>query len=395
MALFFKQKIPRERPQLHALIIGVGHYPYMDAVKDVLARLPPLVNLHSPPVSAERLANWLIDHQSWLNGVELGTVDLLVSKIPSEPTGRHRSIRNTAGHAAIVKAFDGWFKRCDAHPDNVALFYFCGHGLQKESLILLPQDFLRYKTTPWATPIDFNATYRGMSSCAAKTQYFIIDACRQWSGNLLRDYSFGGTRLGRHIADKVTKRTAPALYGTASGNAAFGDTSGKPSRLTEALIACMEGSAAEKVNDQWQIKVFNLGPAVQEFVRIANRSYPDDEHQTVDPTIVEGAAGNRTLLLLPDSIHPRVLVEFGCEPIEATEHAQFYYEGVRPMLPECGADCVGPWSTELLAGYYHFVAKIEHPEFVGNRIASAINPPFHAVSVRVTKKDAPGKGGRR
>jgi len=270
----------------------------------------------------------------------------------------------------------------------VAVFYFCGHGLQKDVTLLLPEDFGSNKNAPWVKAIDFDATYRGMSNCAAKSQYFIVDACRQWTQGLLQDLNTSGVALGRFDIRQQKSRTAPKLYGTSSGLASFGDVSGKPSRLTAALIACLEGKAAEKENGRWRIKVGKLGFAVRTMIQLGNRSLPEDQWQKVDPTIGEGSAGDRTLLVLPEGVHPRVLVEFGCDPTEATQHARFYYQGIRPAQPQCRASCQGAWSTEVLAGYYDCGATIEqHPLFASNLMKEEpINPPGRPVSVSVAAR---------
>jgi hypothetical protein len=381
MALLFNAKHPEECPQLHALIIGVGHYPKLNAAKSAERQLPPLDDLHSPPVSAETLAHWLVDHQTWLDGVKLGTIELLVSRIP-HATNR-KSGRGSATLAGIISAYDRWFKRCNANPNNIAVFYFCGHGLQKDNMLLLPADFS--ERSPWAKAIDFDLTYRGMSTCAAKSQYFIIDACRQWTQVMLQDLHTGGVPLGRHDVKQHKLRTAPRLFATAVDLPAFGDTAGKPSRLTDALVACMEGKAAEKVNGRWHIKFQRLGSAVHTMLELGNRLLPEGEQQTADPQIGECAAGDRPLLVLPKGAHPSALVEFACDPTEATEHAHFYHQGIHPPQNECHAKSRGAWSTELLAGYYNCGAKIEqHPRFASGRLeGEPILPPGRPVNVTV------------
>jgi hypothetical protein len=382
MALLFNGKHPPECPQLHALIIGVGHYPKLDAAKSAERQLPPLDDLHSPPVSAETLAHWLIDHQAWLDGVKLGTIELLASRIP-DGTDRKPN-RATATLAAIVSAYDRWFKRCNANPNNIAVFYFCGHGLQKDNMLLLPADFS--EKSPWATAIDFDATYRSMSNCAAKSQYFIIDACRQWTQLMLQDLHTSGVPLGRHDIKQQKLRTAPRLFATALGLPAFGDAAGKPSRLTDALIACIEGKAAEKMNGRWRVTFQRLGSAVYDMLDLGNRSLSEEQQQIADPQIGESSAGGRPLLVLPENAHPKARVEFGCDPTEATAHAQFYHQGIHPPAPECHADCRGAWSTELLAGMYHCGAKIQHPRFASGLLeGELIWPPGRPVNVSVAK----------
>jgi hypothetical protein len=232
--------------------------------------------------------------------------------------------------------------------------------------------------------IDFDATYRGMSGCAAKTQYFVIDACRQWTQSILQDLNTSGVPLRRANIRQQKPRTAPKLYGAASSLAAFGNVSGKPSRLAQAFIDCLEGKAAVKENGRWLVNVDRIGMAVQSLVNLGNRAFPEDEHQLIDPVIGEFAAGNRTLLVLPDGVHPSVLVEFDCEPNEATEHACFYHQGVSPEGPLCGADCPGAWSIEVLAGIYNCEARVANARYGSGRLSGEIIlPPVRPVHVTV------------
>jgi hypothetical protein len=379
--LFFENEEAGDGPRLHALVIGVGHYPHLGEVKAVARGLPPLDNLYSPPVSARKLAQWLVDHRLWLKGMKLGSVDLLVAPVPKNGV----IAKTSPGHMqSIGAAFDTWFERCNENAENVALFYFCGHGLQKDALLLLPEDFGIQKNNPWMHAIDFNATYRGMSNCAAQTQYFIIDACRQWSQSFVNDLNARGVPLGRSDIRKQKPRLAPALYGAASGLAALSLKAGTVSRLTQAVIDCLGGKAAVKENGQWRVNVDTLGKAAKLLVEHGNRLLEGDNHQTVDPTIGEFSAEKRTLLVLPDGFHPRALVEFDCEPSEATAHAQFYHQGIFPKARKRTAGCKGPWSVEVPAGIYDFGARVSHPSFVSRRLShETIHPPIHLVCVPV------------
>lgn len=378
--LFFENEEAGAGPKLHALIIGVDHYPHLDGGNAAARKLPPLDNLHSPSISARKLARWLVDHQSWLNGMTLGSVDLLVAPVPANGAAEQVS----SGHLdAIGASFDTWFDRCNESSQNVAFFYFCGHGLQKDALLLLPENFGVFKNSPWMHAIDFDATYLGMSNCAAQTQYFIIDACRQWSQSVVHDLNARGVPLGRADIRKQNPRIAPTLYGAATGLAAFGDAAGDASRLSRAIIDCLEGKAAVKEIEGWSVDVENLGPAVKALVELGNRSLQKENHQTVDPSIAEFSAPKRSLVLLPANMHPKALVEFDCNPSEAAEHGKFYHRGISPKARQRTARSLGPWAVEVLAGTYNCGVKISHPRFVGRESTETIYPPFKSIRVPV------------
>ncbi|WP_439402655.1 caspase family protein [Bradyrhizobium sp. DASA03068] len=384
--LFFTPKEPVTGPQLHALIIGVDHYPYLGKAKAVARKLPALDNLHSPSVSARMLAQWLVDHETWLDGVKLGSVDLLVAPVPAQGA----VAQAPSGHLeAIAAAFDTWYDRCNQSSENVAVFYFCGHGLQKDALLLLPENFGIFRNNPWMHAIDFDATFAGMSNCAARTQYFIIDACRQWPQSVVQDLNVSGVALGRADIWKQKRRYAPVLYGAATGLPAFGDTAGNASRLSRAVIDCLEGKAAVKENDKWLVSDERLGPIAKLIVEAGNDLLDNtDDHQIVDPTTGEASASKRTLVVLPKGIHPRAQVEFVCDPIEETEDGQFYHEGLDPKSDECRADRKGHWSVELLAGYYKCGVTITHAKEGDFFLpCETIMPPFRSVRVPVVRGD--------
>ena len=71
----------------------------------------------------------------------------------------------------IKVAFNRWYARCHAHAGNVAIFYFSGHGLEKEFQLLLAEDFADPTTNNlWERAINFNQSWYGMGECKAVTQ---------------------------------------------------------------------------------------------------------------------------------------------------------------------------------------------------------------------------------
>ncbi|RXH07627.1 hypothetical protein EAS56_31775 [Bradyrhizobium guangzhouense] len=380
--LFFEDEEAGDGPQLHALIIGVDHYPHLGLAGATERGLPLLSNLSSPSVSARALAHWLVGHKKWLHRMKLGSVNLVAAPVPANGAAA-ASTRGSLSKISV--AFDDWFGRCNQNVDNVALFYFCGHGLQKDVLLLLPEDFGALKHNPWTQMIDFHATYRGMANCAARTQYFIVDACREWSEDFVLDLNVRGVALGRSDLRKQGARLAPALYGAAPGLAALSLKTRAVSRLTSAVIDCLGGKAAVRHNDRWRVNIERLGQAAKDIVELGNRSLTSDLHQSVDPTIGEFSDQKRTLLILPDDMHPRTLVEFDCEPNELAQHAKFYHRGIFPKARRrTRAPCLGPWSVEMPAGTYEFGATINRPGFPNRDVApEQFHPPIHPAIVPV------------
>ena len=57
----------------------------------------------------------------------------------------------------------------------MALFYFCGHGLERDKQYLLLEDFGETPLDPLAASIDLDRFHDGMAACAADAQVFIAD----------------------------------------------------------------------------------------------------------------------------------------------------------------------------------------------------------------------------
>jgi len=289
----------------------------------------------------------------------------------------------------VAQRFNDWEARCNSHEDNVAIFYFCGHGLQKESLILLPEDFGSNRNNVWMTAIDFDRTSRGMSQCQAQAQYYVADCCRQWSPKLLSDLDVEGQTLKGSKIDTQKIRTAQKLYATANGLPAFGDT-GDVSRLTSALIHCLSEGGAEKERHsggKWVVHTGSLGAAVQRLVRQRDEQRPVEDRQIVDPSGGEASAGERVLQVLEDGRVPRVIVPCRCTTDEATPLAEFWAVREQGAEQERTRPQPGCHVFELEADIWTFNA--DFPPGGGYAMAKPVFreivlPPVWPVTVEVT-----------
>jgi Caspase domain len=369
----------------HVLIIGVGRYPHVsDGAGPVNFMLPPLGQLKSPPVSARALADWFTGGEHHNPAAPLGSVELLLSDSAGQqyqpPDSATSYEIESATLPNIVRAFNDWEARCDTHAGNVAVFYFCGHGLQRDVPLLLPEDFAQNRNNPWQTAIDFSKTYQGMGQCLAQTQYYVVDACRNYSTSNLQDLDIGGVTLKRTNVTAHRPRTAPTLFATASGLPAFGDTGGR-SRLTSALLECLRGVGAEKVSGNWIVSTSSLGESAQKLVNLANTELLPVQRQTVDPSIGEHALGSRVLHVLKTGTAPPVRVSLDCLPGEALPAALFYHEraGARVEAKE-----PGPWSTTIPAGVYNFGVSFTAPGYKPTFIAEEfVRPPVWPITLEV------------
>lgn len=387
MALVFPPQPPLLGPQTHVLIIGVGRYRHLrGGAGPVTAGVPPLGQLVSPPVSARALADWFTSRKHDNPTAPLGSVELVLSDSKGQmyvPSGGGDPIPiEDATMQNIEVAFNAWHDRCNAHEANVAIFYFCGHGLQKDVTVLLPENFAQNPNSKWKEAIDFDRSYRGMASCLARTQYYVVDACREWTSSMLQDLDVGGQTLKDSIVSKQRQRTAPKLFATANTLPAFGDTGGV-SRVTSALIECLNGGAADKQSGKWVIDTNHLGESVRKLVAQQNLKRPREEWQLVDPAGGEHAVGPQILHVLAADVVPEVWVSFCCEPDAATDKAHFY--GQRNG-EEARAPAPGRWSSVFRAGSYKFGAQFTGKEYKEATMSDEfIRPPVWPVALPTSK----------
>ena len=274
MSLVFptqKTKVVTDQPRTHALVIGVGEYLHLPG--GPLYRTRParyslgLRQLTSPQISAKEFAHWLI---AFLNNhsAPLGSVELVLS--PAEmawtpPNGMAVPVE-AATFENIQNAFDRWDERCNAHRENIALFYFCGHGIEREHMYLLASDFRANHGRPFENAIDINTTCRAVKlDGRAKAACFLIDACREAPFDLYKSLSIRARTLkelsidgGRGVPDLQVLKAAN--FG-GQAHAPVGDVS----YFTKSLIRCLDGLGAASPFDglKWRVYTSSLSEAMK------------------------------------------------------------------------------------------------------------------------------------
>ena len=151
----------------HALVIGVGEYPWLDGGKQPrFAHFEGMGQLSSPPVSARAFAEWLLSPTGYHNpACPLASLDLLVSDASTDqfaPPGGTSTTIQRARFADVAAAITAWFQRGD-HADDLLLFFYCGHGVARGlNMTLLPEDYGSLQTPPQMSlnvAIDFDGLY--------------------------------------------------------------------------------------------------------------------------------------------------------------------------------------------------------------------------------------------
>ena len=345
----------------HALIIGIGGYTHLQDGKnpkdEIKTKIGALGQLTTSPRSALAMAEFIINAKdNW--PVPLGSVDLILSAKPGDEAVLNGH-DNSATLDDIEAAYEAWRARCDSHVENVALFYFCGHGVEKEEQILLTEDFGKSTANPWKKSFALDSTILGFRSCKANTQCFFIDACREITSPLKNHTIVSNPLDLPRIAEKESEFTF-VMKSTAGKETALGPKEGV-AYATQALIRAMKGGAAVIQNNKWIVRTGTIADKITDILGMVN----DDEHfrQRCPCSVTKS-----TNLLTLDDI-PDVRLNIGCDPEHAIDKAKIICQeqGNNAGPPHIG-DFAG-LSVDVKAGFYFASA-----EFPGNEFEDSSGP---------------------
>lgn len=202
-------------PGTYALIIGISEY-----------SAPTISGLHTSAFTAARFFDWLASEERY-SFAPVRECRLLLSPTLNETDVLSQQFNlcaqdyQTATFAHIEGAILEWRSSLAQltldEPESRAIFYFCGHGVEYAAgrQILLPAD---YRSLPGGAnrAIATNNLLEGLGDTRAKTQIFLLDACR--NNGPLRDIV---PPIGYPILDTPTRslpRQAITLNATIGGS---------------------------------------------------------------------------------------------------------------------------------------------------------------------------------
>lgn len=359
----------------HALIIGVGSYPHLPggSLADGQGAIVTLglsqltTSLHSARV----MTDWLLSR--FTNpAAPLGSVELLLSPgvyTPSPEAAARIGIASGTDVAVeeatldnIKEAFDGWIARCAKFPNDIALFFFSGHGVEKEVSLLLPSDFgkltgaagVHAQNRPFEQAIDLTTTHRLMSQCQVGTQCFFIDACRETPFQLLTSQEKPGVSLMGDLGASPLQRDAPLYQAAAEGMQAFGPPDG-PTYFTTELIRCLEGLGAQgKRQGVWRITTGSLRSAlvlaIERFRQVTGKQITCDGGN--------GKSSQITDLHFVQTSRVPVLTSVECQPDNAHCLAELYLRDDNAETVRT-SPATTPWLLEVLSGVYEVGARFQ------------------------------------
>lgn len=381
-------------PRTHALIIGVGKYPHLCG--GTPHRKPSKWNdgmgqLTSSPISARKFADWIItDYRN--SEHPLATVALLISDKASQsytPPGGNPVEIEPATMRNVKPAVLKWKRRGDESPDNLLLFYFCGHGaLTGSEASLMLEDFAANDDCPLDGAIDFrNGLWLGMDKCAARQQVYFIDACRVATSAVLDAHRsmgnpivYGSQRPVRNIQDAYGNprlRMAPVYYSALAGAMAYA-REGQVSQYTEALLRALGGSADNaEADEKYRVDTAMLNRGIDFLLRRAVEKGDAKIHPQVNEV------DHAPVFTLHELAGPPIVpVAVGCDPEVENREAELYYTNGVDTSPTIPGSESG-WDVELTPGSYMFVAStLSLPTKRGQK-QQEIRPPFRRVKVEV------------
>ncbi len=363
-----------DEPQTHAFIIGVGGYPFLfggvSEQQQAIEHIGLLKQLTSPPKSALAFRDGLLaieNHPDIHHDKPLGSIELLVSPSPDDPEpGNPGEPFEAATFNNISNAYNAWKTRCNSHKGNVAIFFFCGHGVEKMDHFLLAEDFGDNPNNPWQKSINFDMTRSGFHSCKADTQCFFVDACRQITGEMLTNVIVGNS------LDTPNLLTTPCLNdltteAAAKTKAAHGPKR-KPSYFTQALLKSLKGMVADnKGRNGWTVTTGDLAVHIQTVMGIVK---PGQDHVGRCPSFLKTPVN-----LIRFDAPPSVELSIVCNPDNATPLADLSCTDLSSQNKLTRSpNGIEPWKIDVVSGIYELTADFQNSEFQSCRKHEIISP---------------------
>jgi hypothetical protein len=287
------------KAMLHAIVIGVADYGFLPAPGSAV--VPPgtfgLQKLTAAARSAVDVAVWLQVMKDQLMA-PVGTIRLCVAPAVADQTAPGAPVPVPGGAAGatrdeVVAALKAW--RGQLKPDDVSLFYFAGHGVQRDrsDMVLLCADFANPADGPLSCAVDFTHVWDGLgrnltSATIARTQLYFVDACRERPAafSKFEEMSVPDVWGVPQLQGKDDRR-APIYYATTAGALAYADP-GAQTLFSRTILSCLEREAATLDDDtgDWQITSRSLNEALGNRFRalagVATDQECDSEHVVGD-----------------------------------------------------------------------------------------------------------------
>ena len=243
--------------------------------------------LKSPAWSVLKLARWLQEaaNQQGLPK-PLGSIRLLIAPSTEEWAKIREvdaSLVGSADHCCfenVKNALWDWRADCARNSENVAWFYFAGHGVQaSDPSLMLLSHYNQRRSALLDEALSLQNVMDGMRVTGnfrdmAHTQHFVVDACRMWLDPKTALTSGAARKVwnseeGRSEVDLREVATLLGSLGIPGSDTSYGNEDG--TLLSQALLQCLKGGAAQLIDDRefnsnWQVKNYRLIEIVSQLV---------------------------------------------------------------------------------------------------------------------------------
>ena len=386
-----------ERGRVHALIVGISAYPYLreDAPEDgpTLGLLP----LESAALAAYRVHEHIAE--MGFAGRATGRLQLLVA--PSEAEMREEpALESVAGDCtwgAVARAAKEWRAAASADPDDAALFYFAGHGLQRRSdeHVLLLADFGDGEGgSVLHHALDTDHLIDGMAvgdaqPDIARLQFYVFDACRADPGLKHTHERLDVPRVWDPVVstnEQAAARRSPAIHTALPGSRSYG-IPGHQSVFSAAFVECLRGAGADADQTdgetRWRVTGGSLISGIDRELERLNALYrvPQRcESNRVPSGLVLHELDAPPYAELRVIVRPEEQEAFACAALEVTDAATDTTAFVRPSPFD-----PHPFTEIVPAGIYR--ARIEisppHERFRTRTNGRMVRPPTTDLVVKV------------
>ena len=235
-------------PGIHALIVGISHYPHLRGGAEPNARIDDLGLLQpdGAATSAYRMVRWLKDNESDLP-LPLASCRFLAS--PSERERENIPEISEAGPCTIndfVREASEWRARAMLSRNNITIFNFVGIGAQRNSVddVLLLSDFGSDIGPLMRASATVGNLFYGMATTVdtmASTQLYFIDAGRSVP-NWGQAFFKGTTDIFDVAIGPADSRTAVVFNSARPGSSAW-LAKGEGSLFSRDLLQGLDGRA--------------------------------------------------------------------------------------------------------------------------------------------------------
>lgn len=392
----------RGKPGLHVFIAGVSYYTHLPGgdPQQGAAKAYGMQQLSSTALTAYKVYRWLVEHGDQLP-LPLVTVRLLLSpsqaELDAEPAMGGQAERCTRRNFAVDA--HGWRDDASVSNDDMTLFYFAGHGVQrqKDDAVMLLENFADPLDGPLTNAVAIENFFNGMAPPtdptrkAARKQLYFIDACRIAPSEFKASEWLNVPDLWAPDRNGPDDRLTALFFAAIPGTKAYALRL-QQSVFSQALFKCLEGSGGEPMEEDvqgqvtWRVNVYSLARALD--VEIGKLNEQLKCNQSYEP----GRRFNDLTVCFLKS-PPPVSVSFEIDPADALPHIALAVMNhqdttVWDLSPPLRSN---PYVDNLPAGVYRFRATVAQSTaasglslkgFVSNRM---IIPPQVMVKARVVE----------